>query len=293
MGGFSETFATFQTAFFGMALLSGSVSLFKDARRVRLFIVAGFLGAVVAICVVASAPGNQIRMEQAPKPVLAWVFESAFLYPFFLIYKFLFLTPLIAVMAFVLPAAIGFRSASELASDSSLVLHRSLKFLFANVVVLVLMAACTVPSFYAMSASGPLRVLLLPQLLMVMAVTGWGYLVGASLRSAEPTLMLAIAVSLLILASVLMIAPINMIRANLQSSPVASRYAREWDRQDQAIRKAKASGVSEIKVPAGGVSLYGACRLSTDPHYWYNQAVAAYYGVNSIAAPNSTLKSCE
>lgn len=62
-----------------------------------------------------------------------------------------------------------------------------------------------------------------------------------------------------------------------------SAYASQWDRRDLEIRAARSQGITDLVVPALGDTGDWE-ELSPDPHYWVNECVAGYYGLDSIAA---------
>jgi uncharacterized membrane protein YiaA len=296
IGGFSETFATYQTTFFSIALGLALLKAFSAPEIARRLFLAAFLGSVVSLVIVASAPGNQIRMEGASYASLAWVFKSAFLYSFYLIFKFVFVTPLAAASAFALPAVVSFQASAPAkgpAEQPQIAWSNVGKILLMNLAVLIAMTACTVPGFYALGATPPPRALFLPQFLMVAAAVVWGHFVSSALRSAGLFRNWMSAISLIVIALVLALLPITTIKSNLQVVPVAAGYAREWDQQDHEMKQSRSAGKKEIKLHLIQPGPGEKCRLSSDPQDWYNRAVAEYYGVESIEAPESQPKSCD
>ena len=80
--------------------------------------------------------------------------------------------------------------------------------------------------------------------------------------------------------------PIRSARLILDQVPAASAYASAWDRQDQAIRGAKAKGIKNLTVEALKQKnpIRGAVDPSPNPKDWANDCIAKYYGSESLVA---------
>jgi hypothetical protein len=296
VSGYSETMAAFQATFFAIALFFVLLKFFKVARDARRLFVAGFLGSIVALVIVATSPGNPVRMEGQPYAATPWVAKAAFLYTFYLVFKFLFFTPLAAAMTFILPSCVTLQVSPPLPPSTDrphIVWANVRKLLLMNLAVMVAITACTVPGFYAFGSTPPPRALMLPQFLMVGTAAWWGYLVASALRPSLSATPLIRALAILLVTPILVIQPLRTLKANIQALQVATHYAREWDAQDQEIRNSQKKGMIDLKVHVIPKGANGYCRLSSDPQDWYNKAVAEYYGLNSIAALDSRPNSCD
>ncbi|MCA1644231.1 MAG: hypothetical protein LC797_01775 [Chloroflexi bacterium] len=63
----------------------------------------------------------------------------------------------------------------------------------------------------------------------------------------------------------------------------AAQHAALWDAEDQQIRASRDAGIADLSVPPLPIYL-GENFVGTDRADWFNQCVARYYGVRSIAA---------
>jgi hypothetical protein len=282
-GGTSETFAAAQVVAIGLAV---AATLLARERRLTGMLAAGLLGAVIAAGVVAIAPGNEVRQAtgaRTPLSVavpLALEFTQGWL-------RLTFARPHAAELALLvaIPAA-----TAALTGRSSARASMSPMLLLAVLAgALVVVFACVLPAYYALSTNPPGRAQLTPEYVVVcaLALVGWwlGATLAGHLRRVLRLPLVAAAACLAVLALVAL-GPLRTAAETLGQLSAASAYAAEWDARDTRIRADRDRGVEAVTVaplPSTG-SVQNLDWVGPDRDDWFNQCVAGYYGVNSIAA---------
>jgi hypothetical protein len=241
----------------------------------------GLLGAVLALGVIAIAPGNSVRQETAaPSPLSiaipqALEFSQGWL-------RLTFARPHAAVLLLLLgvPAAIGATSP-----------RASLRWPLVVATILavpLVIFTCMLPAFYALSSNPPGRAQVIPQYVLVcgLAVLGWmvGMVVGAGRQAIGPGPALGWAVAALI--ALLAFGPAAMALDTLKAFEPASAYAAAWDQLDRQVRAERTQGVLDVSVrplPSTGL-IRNLDFVGPDRHDWFNDCVARYYDVNTIAS---------
>jgi uncharacterized protein DUF6056 len=281
-GGTSETFAAAQ-----LTALTCAVAVALVARgRGPAVLLAGLVGAVLALVVVALAPGNEVRQEptartpllialpEALEFTLGWL-RLTFARPHALALALLFALP--ALVAALTPRSSPSRSTGR-ALPMSMVLGGALTVF-----------ACILPAFYALNTNPPGRAQLIPEFVVMSFVGMFGWCVGAraTLEIRQAVQRREVAVAGLLTALVLLaLGPVLSARRTLVDLGAARAYAAQWDRLDGEIRADQASGLQSVSVPPlpSTGSVQNLDWVGPDPKDWFNQCVAGYYGVSSIAA---------
>jgi hypothetical protein len=287
-GGLSETSVVMQTAALCLALAACLRRRRREAARaVARLLGAALLGSLLALAVVALAPGNQVRRAGLPAPrglpsaasssagaALAFVFSEHNIPG----------TAHVRLAALLLPLLIAFHTTRTRGGDeegggggpgaSPLWAIPAGAF--------VVVVACFVPSFHVMSSEPPPRALVVPQFVLACALAAWGYALGGALRRAYAP-RAHVKVLSAALAAALLAAPAWAASKTLRRAGKARALAAVWDRQDAETRAAVARGERRLSVPLlyniGGTDL-----MSRDPSWYVNACAAAYYGAESITA---------
>jgi hypothetical protein len=234
----------------------------------------GLVGAVLALGLLAIAPGNTVRQETAapsPLPIAipqALEFTQGWL-------RLTFARPHAVVLLLLVgvPAAIG--AASPRTSVRWPVLIAGV------LAVAVIIFACMLPAYYALSSNPPGRAQVIPQYVLVcgLAVLGWvlGAILGRPVSGWVP------AAALIVL---LAFGPVLMAVDVLQTLEPARAYAAAWDQLDREVRAERTQGVLDVTVrplPATGL-VHNLDFVGPDRHDWFNECVARYYDLNTIAS---------
>jgi hypothetical protein len=297
-GGFSEVSAVLQVG--GLSLLLAA-SLLRArglrSRAARALIMAGFLGALAALLLVALAPGNGVRQGLGAAPAgLPWSVESACRYALYFFEQHTRRWRGTALLCFVLPAWLALSiGASRLGQSIETPGARRLLGLLAwgTAAGFALIVLCFVPGFYAQSEALPRRAQIVSKFVLVCLNVYWGALAGLALlkatrgRKALPRILMAgwCAVAVLLFVSAAASA-----RHTFALGARARAYAESWDEAERQIRAAAAAGARDVTVRAveGEEWELGfgrpELRLSRDPLAPQNVAAARYYGLDSVKA---------
>ena len=137
------------------------------------------------------------------------------------------------------------------------------------------------PAFYALSSNPPGRAQVIPQYVLVCGLAVLGWALGAIPR--RPLTGWVAAAALLAL---LALGPLLMAVEVLQTLEPARAYAAAWDQLDREVRAERTQGVLDVTVrplPATGL-VHNLDFVGPDRRDWFNQCVARYYDLNTIAS---------
>jgi hypothetical protein len=298
-GGFSEAYLVLQTSVLILALLAVwryAPDGLKPALRALLL--AGLVGALLALVVVVSAPGNRVRLAYfPPAPGLFRIIMLASLHSCWFIAKAIFHHPFVFAVAVLLPFLIALRrcDSGRYPDDANeMWSHPTELLVLLPAAVLVLIVCCTASAFYGMSVMLPERSQVLLSFTLVCGAVVWGHSAGTHCRMALPSIVqnagrVALFGSTLLLILTIIL-PVASGASMFGLRGRARAYAADWDRQDEEMRAAKNRGARELAVEQIGdfQSRLGLgnsdLHLRTDRAFWINQAVAKYYGIDSVAA---------
>lgn len=262
-GGFSETSLAAQGAFTGAALLLSL--LWRNRRYVRIA-AAGFSASLVALFVVASAPGNTVRaqIDVVPRTPVEAVLECLRLANEFIgTYLFadgLALLPL-ALLAFVY--------ANQVRSGDPR------KTLGVAGVALCGYVAAFLPSAWLLRTGPPERSLDVPCFFMIVALFAIAWTAGLRTRPLTPRSATPLAVATIVLLAV----PILSIRKNLETIPRLRQISIRQDAADRILRASRGEAVALHAPWAVSHRIF-----SEDPTHWSNRCVSRYYGLRSFHA---------
>ncbi|MFL6229454.1 MAG: DUF6056 family protein, partial [Pyrinomonadaceae bacterium] len=296
-GGFSDAYVVLQTSALVLAIIAVERYAPADVKpALRAALVAGLIGSLLALAVVALAPGNGVRSAYFPPPpglsqilklstLSSFRFISQTVLNHRIIFALLLLVPFLTVLRDFVPR-------DEQDDDGR---RRAALLVLIPAGVFALVMSCVAPAFYGMSVMLPERAQVLPGFALVCGVLAWGGVAGEYCAAAAAPFVsgnarrIVLSVSSLLL--VLMISsPVATCISTFALRGRARAYAADWDKQDAALRAVKDSGASELVVDQIGdfqtrLGLgRGDLHLSTDPKFWINQAVAKCYGLSSVAA---------
>ena len=291
-GGFSDAFAVLQPLALILSTLGVQVAANADLRsRLRPFLLAGLIGSILALIIVAGAPGNSSRMAFFPRQLGAWgILRSSALYSVRFAGKLILTHPIIALASLTLPLLIRVRDFAE--NDPPLWNRRQCisLLLITPAAVFLLIMCCIGLGFYALSVMPPERALILLCLILIGGMLVWSraageYLLGRFV-TVSPKIRLA---STLVLLSLVLFSQLSFFSI-LGTRAKARGFAADWDREDSELKTAKQNGVTDVAVQQIGdfQSRIGRgpsdLHLRTDSSFWINRTVAKYYGLTSVRA---------
>jgi hypothetical protein len=285
-GGTSETFAAAQVAALTLAMLTAWIAGARPGRsRLQAILLAGLVGAGLALMIVAVSPGNEVRQEVASRSPLTIAIPQALEFTQGWL-RLTFARPHTVVLGLLLglPALI--------AVSNPRAPRRPIKsfVLLAGIAgVALVIFACMLPAFYALGSNPPGRAQVIPQYVLVCSLAVLSWIAGnAASRlvvqaAATPWLSWAAAAVLLLL---LVLGPLDTAVRDLQQLTPARAYAMAWDQLDGQVRAERSRGARDVTVPrlpsTGNVQNLEF--VGTNRHDWFNECVARYYDLSSIAA---------
>ena len=291
-GGFSDTFLVMQNCGLIVSILAVQIFAEVDFKsRIRPFLLAGLVGALLALIIVALAPGNSVRLAQLPKQLSGWSIMKLTVICFVLFVRYLVLThPVICLASLSLPLLIVLRGDGRMWNR-----RLSICLLWLTPVATVLLITSGIAiGVYTISAMLPERAQILLCFVFVCGTVVWSRALGEYLLGKFPgvrdrirqIVSLVSTVTLLLLA----ISPLISFFSVLGIREKARSYAADWDRQDSELKIAKQSGVTDVAVEQIGdfQSRIGKgpseLHLRSDSAFWINRTIASYYGLSSVRA---------
>jgi hypothetical protein len=300
-GGTSETFVAAEVTALVLALV---VALLARRGRIAGLLAVGVFGALLALFLVAVSPGNAVRQETATStlPVVALARAVEFTQGWL---RLTFARPHATVLLLLvgIPAAMAAatRMVPNTPVNSTCASRRSengadrdrwrrwpvgaLGGLAAAVLVIL---ASMMPAFYALGSNPPGRAQLIPQFVLVCSIAAFGWILGAAiapyLRSL-PNQSVPRWVAVAALVVLLGLGPLAAARDVLPQLAPARAYAADWDQLDREVRTERTAGVQDVTVrplPSTGL-VRNLVFVGPDRNDWFNDCVARYYGLNSIA----------
>ena len=298
-GGFSESSTLLQAG--GMSLLlAASLAGIRGfrGRGTRALVLAGFVGALAALLIVALAPGNRMRqgLVGAEPAGLLRAAGSSCRYALYFVEQHTRRWRGTALLCFALPAWLALAAGASRLGPSAVTpgaRHLLRLLAYGTAAGLALIVLCFIPGFYAQSEALPRRAQIVPKFVLVCMNVYWGVLAGLALlraargRKALPRALLA---GWCAVAVLLVVSPLAAARRTFALGARARVYAEGWDEADRQIRAAAAAGARDVTVRAveGGEWELGfgrpELRLGRDPKAPQNVAAARYYGLDSIKA---------
>jgi hypothetical protein len=292
-GGFSITYVTLQTGMLGLALAGVWLTIRPPSRRNSLFMVgAALAGSLVALLVVALAPGNAIRMALMPaRPHLLPFIRMAVTNSVIFIYLTLKSYAFQNVLAVLVPMLItylfyGSGNGIPRMRPSSLV---TVLFLI-PVISFLLVLAVVAPSVYAESSYPEGRVLMEARFIMVFMTIAEGALIGMSLsqlhqwaQEPAPRLHRLFAGALFLSLSLY---PLYDARKSYMEIPFYQNRAATWDAHNAFIRANLQLGKLDVNILDSQARSFddfsGLSDLTSDPGNWVNQCAASFYGLHQL-----------
>jgi uncharacterized protein DUF6056 len=285
-GGTSETFAAAQLT--GL-LCASAIAYTAGARtarsKVQASLLAGLLGATLALLILAVAPGNSVRQETGAQTPLAIALPQALEFTQGWL-RLTFARPHAAVLLLLVavPAAIGAATPRpKSASLGSLVLAA---WVVATALVIL---ACMLPAFYALGSNPPGRAQVIPQYVLVCSLAALGWLLGTVTASRLGPILRSPASAWVAAGAVVVLlglGPLLMARDIIMQITPARAYAVAWDQLDGEVRAERHQGVQDVTVRSltstGMIQNLDFVGPNRDD--WFNACVARYYDLNTIAS---------
>ena len=292
-GGFSDAYIVLQSCGLILALIAVEIFAPQHLKRaVRAFLLISLLGSLLALAVVAIAPGNSARQAYFPNHLgLPQILSLTLVYSLRFIAKLMLTHPVVLSLLLGLPFLMVLRDKS---GGDTPVWNRQLcirLLLLFPPAIFVLIACCSAPSFYGMSVMLPERARILLSLTFVCGTVVWSRAAGEFLLTKlryDMKQMIRTGSALLLM--LMIVAPLVSFISTLGMREQARAYAADWDRQDIELRAARQKGINDVAVQQIGDFQWrlgkgpSDLHLRTDPGFWIKRGTAEYYGLSSVRA---------
>ena len=314
-GAFGPVCAALLTTATFLGTVAARLTLVEPRRSALVHLLAaGCAGSIVALAIVAFAPGNATRQVNFPQsPGLLTVGLWSFLYT-----VFMFCRPVLALLRPAIEAAVphlmgatpGWLPTALAMGTSPLPVVTAMLIPAIAVITLqvpkatdirlkracwwipaaafVLVAACMAPGAYGTSAPPPPRALLIPQYVITCLAACWACAIAltcAPRLQSGPSSSRLVAPALV--GSLILAGPIAATPGIARTGSMMRQWARNWDETDRQLRRAHADGVPDATVPALD-SIAGVGSISPDVQDWVNICAAHYYGLRSITGSTTS-----
>ena len=246
------------------------------------------LGTILSALLLALSP-NSLRLMslRAHKPDLIVVGRDSIRYSLLFIKGIITGIPLPNLVNLVLFMILGFIRPYPAKMQEMSFRSFFLNILLAYFLGFGMIVASIVPIVLTQGGYPSQRVLFIPSVIVVLAVSFTGWSVGRILYSFLSTrikrmpTMLTISV---IIVGIIGFYPIYASRNIVADWPKYKKWSQLWDQRDQEIRAAKARGIVDIEVMELDHIIPDVAELNGNPASWYNGCAAGYYGLRSIKA---------
>jgi len=240
-----------------------------------------FVGAVLALTVMAISPANSFRLSNAPPPTVMELISRAFRYGVEFILNSFRTLPLPTLFTALMPFLIFYNLRSEPAPALTPVQRKTVLIVLAVIPVIsyLLIVGSFLPSVYGQSFPVE-RARFAGQLCLVAGLMIEASLLAVLLAQYKTSLPLKF-ISVILLAAATLY-PLRAAWLSLGDIPEYRTRAQEWDVREGQIFEWRKTNLDLIVDQFNGVD--GVKELDVNAEHWANRCAAQYYGLNSIRA---------
>jgi hypothetical protein len=292
-GGFSITYVTLQTGVLAVVLVGVWFIVRPPSRRNSLLLVgAALTGSLVALLVVALAPGNAVRMALMPArphlfPFIRMAVTNSVIFIYLTLKNYAFQN----VLAVLVPMLVTYCMYSRGFGIPKMRPSSLITGLFLiPVVSFLLVLAVVAPSVYAESSYPEGRVLMEARYILICMTVAEGVLIGMSLIqlhqwAQEPAPRLQRLIAGILFLS-LALYPLYDARKSYTEISFYQNRAAIWDAHNAYILTNLQQGNLEVNIPDNQAKSFdefsGLSDLTSDPGDWVNQCAASFYGLHQL-----------
>lgn len=294
-GGFAEMFIASQVTLYGLLVVLFLIRKNRRDNHLMPFLVAALVTAMIALIIVAVAPGNQVRQAQIGQPaalselpLLLLKHASSVFYD--MVEKAGWWTIALIAVSFLL----GFvflekptESSGEFTKQRDGTWFKQV--LLISLFLFVLILGCVAPSTYIQQQEPEARSAFMAIYYIILGITLIMSILGLAVRR-SPLIHQLFGNDrwhLIAKLSIVLIIALGVgfaVKNAFDTVPIYQSYAQLWDQRHQEILDAKSSGQKDITTYQLDDRRWGVSDLREDPDYWVNQCMATYYEVDSIIA---------
>lgn len=273
-GGLSETFAAVQILIMLFLILYFWLTEKREGKE-RIFFIffSGLLGAIVAMLIVISAPGNTVRQSFFPPSPDFFKLMSISINGYMLFLKHMMpqknIITVIGSMLFSVWAGSNYNGVFQF--------HwRKILLLVAG--ALVISFSCFPPGVYGYSEPPPDRVLSIAVFLICIMLMSASFIAGnffkeiSLINQKEQKVIYLFSVAILLTSSWMNFSSLYSAKDKY------IEYAKVWDQTDTLIRQAKLEGKESVTVTPNA-SWAGLDLLNNNPKHWVNECYSFFYDI--------------
>jgi len=287
IGGFSEPTVLVMISLLALAVFTTWLWIKRPTRGTALsLLIWSFTGALLALVVMAIAPANAFRLNNAVPPTFPLLISRTFSYGFDFILNSFRTLPLPTLFTALIPFLIFYNLYAPPSPALTLTQRKQALIVLALMPVLsyLLIVASFLPSVYGQSFPVE-RARFTGQLSLVVGLMIEAVLLGS--LSAQYRTRLAETLNLKLVSAILLaIAALYPLRAAsiaLADIPAYRERATMWDAREAQIYLLREQGQTDIMVNQfDGVE--GVKEMDVNANHWVNRCAAKYYGLDSIRA---------
>jgi hypothetical protein len=287
LGGFSEPTALVIISLIALTIFSAWMWMKRPTRGVALsLLIWSFVGAVLALVVMAIAPANSFRLSNAVPPTLPVLISRTFRYGFEFILNSFRTLPLPTLFTVLMPFLVFYNlyASPNPALTPTQRKHASILLIAIPILSYLLIVASFLPSVYGQSFPVE-RARFTGQLSLVAGLMIEAALVGslsAQFRSHNIEKLNLQLISAILLA-VAALYPLRAAWLSLADVPVYRARAEAWDMREAQIYNLREQGQTDLTIiQFDGVE--GVKEMDVNANHWVNRCAAKYYKVDSIRA---------
>jgi hypothetical protein len=282
LGGFSEPTVLVIISLLALAIFSTGLWMKRPTRGAALtLLILSFVGAVLALVVMAISPANSFRLNNAVPPTLPILLSRTFRYGFDFVLNSFRTLPLPTLFTVLMPFLIFYNLYASPIPVLTPIQRKLALIMLAVIPTLsyLLIVASFLPSVYGQSfpverARFSGQVSLVAGLMIEAALLG-------SLSAQFSRINLKLASSILLAVAALY--PLRAAWISLADVPIYRARAAAWDMREAQIYESRAQGQTDLIVFQFD-GLEGIKEMDVNANHWVNRCAAKYYKVDSIRA---------
>lgn len=294
-GGFTEMFISSQITLYGLLVLLVLIRKDRQDNHLLPFLTAALVTAIIALIIVAAAPGNQVRQAQIGEPAALSglpfsIIRNAFFIFYGMVEKAGWWTLALVAVSFLF----GFAFLGITTNNSVEFAKRSdgtwlKQVLLIGLFLFVLTLGCVAPAAYIQQQEPEARSVFIAIYYIILGITLIMSILGLAVKRSPVTHRFFDTARWHLIAkfSIALIMALGVgygIKNAFDTVPIYQSYTQLWDQRHQEILEAKSSGQKDITTYQLDDRRWGVSDLREDPAYWVNQCMATYYEVDSITA---------
>lgn len=294
-GGFTEMFISSQITLYGLLVMLVLIRKNTQENHLLPFLTAALVTAIMALIIVAVAPGNQVRQAQIGEPAVLSelplsVIKNTILIFFAMVEKAGWWTLALVAVSFLF----SFAFLGKPTKDAGDFTKRGDRTWLKQVVLIslflfVLILGCVAPAAYIQQQEPEARSVFIAIYYIILGIIFITSILGLTVKR-SPQIHRFFSTDrwqLIAKLSIVLIIALGVgydVKNAFDTVPIYQSYAQLWDQRHQEILGAKGSGQQEITTYQLDDRRWGVSDLREDPAFWVNQCMATYYDVDNISA---------